>query len=669
MASAMNGSLREHLLGPEIVVVDGTVPAAVGGIKAVVHTGGRDMAWQFDMHGQCFRRHVSREDVFREIQDAASSSSGGDVSIPGVHMRDIRQLDSAYSISDRPTILVRHQAILVNIDPIRAVILRHRCIVFPGMPLDVATHLQATFVANMAESPDAPFEFTALESVLSTVATWYANQVTYMQPEAMLVLQSIASVERPRDEFERLRLVQRRFHELQAQVQGIHSLLAALLDDDDDLHRLYLTKLHGNQNVDSYISSTFDPDEAASLVEVYVQKTFSTLCTIQLQLTKADNTESSLDLKWTSKRNQLLLVDIPLKLVYLALWVASFWTAAMAMNVASPFSTLDDGGMFFWSFFGGLAGLCVVFVLVAVVHLRRQGIRLTFAAPVEVPSVAAAIAAASTMSTLSSSSAAATDDDDDDGRRPALHFDTTGNYTTTFVTRSAIFNMVQCAAADVQGYADPTQSDEYYHTPVDIPPMHMRDIRTLETALSVSNEPMITVRQQVILINCDPIRAVIFRDSCLVFISRGLVTSTTLVQRLQASFHQHLGDDAHACVGFEFSALEAIVATKCQLLADEQYKLAVLGRDQLNLMASDEGNMSVLDNLRMIKNATSDLESQVNGVRRMLIDMLDDDEELHMLHLTKLYEEPSVALDLFGFDTEEVESLLESYLQVQWYIV
>ncbi|RHY79686.1 hypothetical protein DYB31_014317, partial [Aphanomyces astaci] len=211
------------------------------------------------MHGQCFRRHVSREDVFREIQDAASSSSGGDVSIPvlpfiaricnaraygqsqGVHMRDIRQLDSAYSISDRPTILVRHQAILVNIDPIRAVILRHRCIVFPGMPSDVATHLEATFVANMAESPDAPFEFT-YASVLSTVATWYANQVTYMQPEAMLVLQSIASVERPRDEFERLRLVQRRFHELQAQVQGIHSLLAALLDDDDDLHRLYLTK-------------------------------------------------------------------------------------------------------------------------------------------------------------------------------------------------------------------------------------------------------------------------------------------------------------------------------------------------------------------------------------------------------------------------------------------
>ncbi|KAF0746997.1 hypothetical protein AaE_007907, partial [Aphanomyces astaci] len=357
--------------------------------------------------------------------------------------------------------------------------------------------------------------------------------------------------------------------------------------------------LHGNQNVDSYISSTFDPDEAASLVEVYVQKTFSTLCTIQLQLTKADNTESSLDLKWTSKRNQLLLVDIPLKLVYLALWVASFWTAAMAMNVASPFSTLDDGGMFFWGFFGGLAGLCVVFVFGAVVHLRRQGIRLTFAAPVE----------------------------------------------------------------DVEGYAASTQSDEYYHTPVDIPPVHMRDIRMLETALSVSNEPMITVRQQAILINCDPIRAVIFRDSCLVFVSRGLVTSTTLVQRLQASFHQHLGDDAHACVGFEFSALEAIVATKCQLLADEQYKLAVLGRDQLNLMASDEGNMSVLDNLRMIKNATSDLESQVNGVRRMLIDMLDDDEELHMLHLTKLYEEPSVALDLFGFDTEEVESLLESYLQ------
>ncbi|RHY93872.1 hypothetical protein DYB31_016172, partial [Aphanomyces astaci] len=200
-------------------------------------------------------------------------------------------------------------------------------------------------------------------------------------------------------------------------------------------------------------------------------------------------------------------------------------------------------------FFGGLAGLCVVFVFGAVVHLRRQGIRLTFAAPVEVPSVAAAIAAASTMSTLSpSSSAVATDvsaalEDDDDGRRPALHFDTTGNYTTTFVTRSAMFNMVQCAAA-------------------------------------------------------------------------------------------------------------------CQLLADEQYKLAVLGRDQLNLMASDEGNMSVLDNLRMIKNATSDLESQVNGVRRMLIDMLDDDEELHMLHLTKNNYGTGAAVELMLHTIQNTEAIV-----------
>ncbi|RHY14675.1 hypothetical protein DYB28_009300 [Aphanomyces astaci] len=75
-------------------------------------------------------------------------------------------------------------------------------------------------------------------------------------------------------------------------------------------------------------------------------------------------------------------------------------------------------------------------------------------------------------------------------------------------------------------------------------------------------------------------------------------------------------------------------------------------------MASDEGNMSVLDNLRMIKNATSDLESQVNGVRRMLIDMLDDDEELHMLHLTKNNYGTGAAVELMLHTIQNTEAIV-----------
>ncbi|ETW05824.1 hypothetical protein, variant 2 [Aphanomyces invadans] len=530
--------------------------------------------------------------------------------------------------------------------------MRHRCIVFPGLQSDVSKLLEATFLAHLVESPDTPFEFTALEAVLSTITTWHATQVAQGQLEANVVLNTLDSADRPRDEFERLRVVQRRFDELKTRVQGIHSLLATFLDNDDDLHHLYLTKLHNDPMLyDDW--RRFDADEATSLVEVYAQRTFTTLSAIVLQLTKANNTESSLHLKWTSKRNQLLLVDVPLKLLFVGMWIASFWTAAAAMNVESPWSNLDDGGLFFWCVFGGLALVgCGVFVA-AVVYLRQRGIRVTFSAPMEVPSVAPTLA--SMLPTPGSG------DVDVDSGRPALYFDATGTFSTQVVSRSEIFTRIQRAAADVPDVNDAPASDH----PVDIPPVHMRDIRMLETALAVSNEPAVSVRQQAILINCDPIRAVIFRDSCLVLGPVAAVDSA-LVQRIQKSFHDRLCDATDAAVGFEFTALETILAAKCQLLADDLYKLGGIGRQQLEWMAADETNMSVLDNLRMVKNAMSDLELQVNAFRRMLMDILDSDEELHMLHLTKLHRDPALALDLFAFDTEEAESLLETYLQTNY---
>ncbi|KAF0737881.1 hypothetical protein AaE_008892 [Aphanomyces astaci] len=88
--------------------------------------------------------------------------------IPAIQMRDIRQLDEAYVESQEPTIVVRQQAILVNVGistphfgpfPIRAVVLRNACIVFDG-PNNVVAVLQAKFREYSAENPTSPFEFS-----------------------------------------------------------------------------------------------------------------------------------------------------------------------------------------------------------------------------------------------------------------------------------------------------------------------------------------------------------------------------------------------------------------------------------------------------------------------------------------------------------------------------
>jgi magnesium transporter len=65
--------------------------------------------------------------------------------------------------------------------------------------------------------------------------------------------------------------------------------------------------------------------------------------------------------------------------------------------------------------------------------------------------------------------------------------------------------------------------------------VHARDIRKLDTAFSVSNEPSIELRNQAILINADPVRAIIMRNTCLVFVPDG---ADSLLSILRESFRE-----------------------------------------------------------------------------------------------------------------------------------
>ncbi|RHY79685.1 hypothetical protein DYB31_014318 [Aphanomyces astaci] len=159
--------------------------------------------------------------------------------------------------------------------------------------------------------------------------------------------------------------------------------------------------------------------------------------------------------------------------------------------------------------------------------------------------------------------------------------------------------------------------------------VHMRDLRKLDNMFSTSNEPSITVRQQAILVNCDPVRAVITRDCCLVFLPDG---ADSLVYHLKTNMQQHLAE----ATAFEFAAVEAILATICRLFSAECDRIVPKGRLALDKMTKDDSMLSELENLRSIKNEMSALESRVGGMRRLLMAFLENEEDLHMMYLTKV---------------------------------
>ncbi|CAK4079729.1 unnamed protein product [Aphanomyces euteiches] len=253
-----------------------------------------------------------------------------------------------------------------------------------------------------------------------------------------------------------------------------------------------------------------------------------------------------------------------------------------------------------------------------------------------------------------------------DGKRLALRFDASGNSEFQEVTRMEVLHMIQTGVKSMLIPAPPKHESRNGRShsrsrfsrdgPVDIPAVHMRDLRKLDNVFSTSNEPAIMVRQQAILVNCDPVRAVIMRDVMLIFLPDG---ADSLVYHLKTNMKVHLVDAA----AFEFAALEAILATLCHLFSTECAKIIPKGRSSLDKMAKDDSMLSELENLRFVKNEMSSLESRVAGMRRLLMSLLENEEDLHMMYLTKLYNEPNLVHDLFSFDTEDAESFLEVYLQ------
>lgn len=104
----------------------------------------RSLMLRFDLQGNATFEEMSRMDLLRMTHDRIHpvaryetseepskpnfmrprrfSESKNIIDVQRVHARDIRKLDNAFAVANEPSIVVRKQAILLNADPLRAVI-------------------------------------------------------------------------------------------------------------------------------------------------------------------------------------------------------------------------------------------------------------------------------------------------------------------------------------------------------------------------------------------------------------------------------------------------------------------------------------------------------------------------------------------------------------------
>ena len=277
--------------------------------------------------------------------------------------------------------------------------------------------------------------------------------------------------------------------------------------------------------------------------------------------------------------------------------------------------------------------------------------------------------------------------------------------------------------------------------------LHPRDMRRLVTPFSSSNEPQLMVRRHVMLLNFDPLRAIVLRDRLLVIVPDGAdsilidlerrvrggitemedqvfgrerppkssATGTLKNSRSSGDFinigrtnQKDSGDKKDSTISdkievvssddgiveeecreeweelqkmnwdnmaFELQSVDAVLQTVTAMLVQDAKQvhqrssvaMSELRGDAPGQMKSGPGEHAQ-ERLRLHKDEVKMMESRVQGFVRAMNEVLDDDEDMTLMNLSRLLTHPErflqpVPEEILHEESDEPELILEVYLQ------
>ncbi|KAL7462127.1 hypothetical protein ACHAXS_002518 [Conticribra weissflogii] len=222
--------------------------------------------------------------------------------------------------------------------------------------------------------------------------------------------------------------------------------------------------------------------------------------------------------------------------------------------------------------------------------------------------------------------------------------------------------------------------------------LHPRDMRRLVTPFSASNEPSLMIRRHVMLLNFDPLRAVVLKDRLLVLVPDG---ADSLVRGLEKRvkggiiemenqvFDLQEMDWSH--MAFELQSVDAVLQTVTSMLMDDAGKVHWRALQSIRELRGDSKqrhdswsnsglNENAQERLRIHKDEINEMEGRVQGFVRAVNYVLDNDEDLSLMNLSRLLSHPDrfmqpVSRDILHEESDEPELILEAYMQQSLTIV
>lgn len=217
-----------------------------------------------------------------------------------------------------------------------------------------------------------------MEALLAAFSKTLHNDYERLSPEINPTLDRMVRVNLSSGELETLRILKNTVSEFEAQLNGVLRALTELVDNEEDLRLLHLSKFYTSPDLLNSLMS-FDPEDAEVMLEVYLQEILTIKSKVGLIQHRIQNTESLVMLKLDSVRNYLLTADVLFSLVSLCMTFGMFVTGAFGMNLHSGYEGEDGrlGTAYFWGVLIATLLVCILASGAGIYYFKLKGLILS----------------------------------------------------------------------------------------------------------------------------------------------------------------------------------------------------------------------------------------------------------------------------------------------------
>ncbi|TEB29971.1 cora-domain-containing protein [Coprinellus micaceus] len=280
----------------------------------------------------------------------------------GLNARDLRKIDSRVP-NLVPTILIRREAVLINVLHIRALVKADAVVLFDTYG-SADSRLHSVFLYHLehnlkAKGTGLPYEFRAIESILLSVLSALEAEMVFIRN---LVGGLLAEMEDniDHDRFKRLLHYSRRLAAFKNRAKLVEEAIDEVLTQDEDMNAMYLT-----DKLNNIPRAIHDHEDLELLLESFSKQVEEIVNEAENIEANVQSTQEIVELILDSNRNALLTLDLKVSILTLGIGTGALVAGLFGMNLTSHLETHPYG---FYALSTASAGLAL---FVAWTGLRR----------------------------------------------------------------------------------------------------------------------------------------------------------------------------------------------------------------------------------------------------------------------------------------------------------